>query len=236
VVAQDGYVSFIRLENFTREDEWPVDFTVAAVIADDTTAWVFGRRGFGNDLGLRVAIDGGTVLAQNLINAPDVKRGFLSADAGRFVTFEDSWLRSRPVSSGLTSTGFDTSVQACEGLWATGGRTRFFSGCGQTYAVGADGGLSYGGMLPSINRLDALAESATGDVSFTWLQQQTQPLQLLRTVNGTTLSAKSEFPIGLSGSDLVTRLKPKFLMPQANGRVHVLTPDAENDATWWQEF
>lgn len=237
VVGQDGYVSFIRLSSFTREDEWQVDTSVSAVIADDATAWVFGRQGTnGNQIALRVRIDGGTVLAQNSLNAPDVKRGFFSADGGWFVIHESSWIRTRPVSSGVTNVGSGGYEQACELIWETGRRTRFFSGCGQSYEVRADGGLAYGGMLQSITRLDALAESTTGDISLTWAQQGNPPLQLLRTVNALTLSPKSEFPIGLAASNLVDQLKPKFLMPQADGHVHVLTPDAENDATWWQEF
>jgi hypothetical protein len=234
VVGQDGYVSFIRLSTFTREDEWQVDTSVSAVIADDTTAWVFGRQGTnGDEIALRVRIDGGTVLAQNTLNAPSVKRGFFSADAGWFVIHDGSWIRTRPVSISFpVSGGYE---QACEQIWETGRRTRFFSGCGQSYEVRADGGLAYGGMLPSVTRLDALGESSTGDLSLTWFQQ-VPPMQLLRTVNGVTLSAKSEFPIGLTASNLVDQLKPKFLMPQADGHVHVLTPDAENDATWWQEF
>lgn len=236
VVGEDGYVSFIRLADFTAEYEWPVEVRVEAAIANDTEAWLFGRFGFSSsDVGIRLAIDGGTVIAENRNSAPAVKRGFFSADERWFVIDDGAFLRTRAVASGLSFVSAGDFEQGCGALWETGRRARFFSGCGAVYEVRADGGLANAGMLPAITRLDALGESPTGDVSVTW-REQSSGTQVLRTVNGSTLSAKSEFPIGLSTSDLERSLKPGFLMPQANGHVHVFTPDTDNAATWWQEF
>jgi hypothetical protein len=46
---------------------------------------------------------------------------------------------------------------------------------------------------------------------------------------------QAEFPVTLWKSDLQTTLVPGFLLFSGR-RARVLTPDPDNDATWWQEF
>ena len=95
VVAQDAYVSFFRLEDFTLEAEWPVSFAVRAAIPVGDAAWVYG----GSSQGLHLSIDAGTVLAQST-SAERVDRGFVSSDGDRKSTRLNS---SHPVSSRMPS-------------------------------------------------------------------------------------------------------------------------------------
>ncbi len=55
VVAQDAYVSFFRLSDFSREFEWPVTFPVNAAIAGGNAVWLYGagRQGLTSTLAAR---------------------------------------------------------------------------------------------------------------------------------------------------------------------------------------
>ncbi|MDP2269628.1 MAG: hypothetical protein Q8N23_10320 [Archangium sp.] len=228
VVAQDAYVSFFRLDDFTLEAEWPVSFAVRAAIPVGDTAWVYG----GSSQGLHLSIDAGTVLAQSTAERVDL--GFVSADGGWLVVSASDTVEVLPSRAGLLRPFGGTQPRACNNLWATRDHSRFFTGCGDAWEISRDGGLSYAGTLREQTTLKAVTELDDSSVAVSYVSSVTEAR--LRIVNGSSLAVRSDFQVGLQSSDLDEVLAPQFLLPASASGVHALTPDPINDVTWWQEF
>ncbi len=227
VVAQDAYVSFFHLEDFSREVEWPVGFSVNAAIASGDSVWLYGAF----SRALQLSIDAGTVVGMSS-SAEDVRRGFMSADGGWLVFTSGSQAATLPVRNALVQRS--GGVSSCGQLWSTQDRSRFFSACGEAFELQRDGGLGYSGTLRAQTQFEALSETTTGSVAASYVASQDEAR--LRFMNGSSLTVQADFVVGLQSSDLREVLPPGFLIPSSGGGVHALTPDSTNDVTWWQEY